>query len=65
MELAQFVVNVDLANKTELEKVKIVAFYDCVNNNKSTFLLKDIIAHLQNVGQPISNTSRLKKYLAK
>ena len=65
MELVKFVVDVDLAKKTELEKAKIVAFYDCVNNNKSTFLLKDIISHLQDVGQPISNTSRLKKYLAK
>ena len=65
MELSQFVDEVSLADKIELEKAKIIAFYDCVNNNKSTFLFKDIVMHLQNVGQPISNTSRLKKYLAK
>lgn len=65
MEIHQFINIVDLQSKTEIEKVKIIAFYDSYTKQQSDFDLNEVFDILQSIGHPISNHSRLKGYLAK
>jgi len=65
MELRQFINISDLNSKTEIEKVKIIPFYDNYVKQQSDFDLDEIFNLLQSIGHPISNHSRLKGYLAK
>lgn len=65
MEIHQFINVVDLQSKTEIEKVKIIAFYDSYTKQQPDFDLKEVFDLLQSIGHPISNHSRLKGYLAK
>ena len=65
MEIHQFINIVDLQSKTEIEKVKIIAFYDSYTKQQSEFDLNEVFDILQSIGHPISNHSRLKGYLAK
>ena len=65
MELNQFINVVDLHSKTEIEKVKVLAFYNNFFSHESDFDLDEVFNMLQSIGHPISNRSRLKGYLAK
>lgn len=65
MELRQYVAKVDLAKQTELGKVKLIAYYYCNTEAKSTFMLNEVTTILRDIGHPISNVSRLKSYLSK
>ena len=65
MELRQYVAKVDLATQTELGKVKLIAYYYCNTEAKSTFMLNEVTTILRDIGHPISNVSRLKSYLSK
>lgn len=65
MELTQFINIANLHSKTEIEKVKVIAFYDSYVKQQSDFDLNEILNQLKNIGHPISNVSRLKGYLAK
>lgn len=65
MEIHQFINVVDLQSKTEIEKVKIIAFYDSYTKQQPDFDLNEVFDLLQSIGHPISNYSRLKGYLAK
>lgn len=65
MEIHQFINIVDLQSKTEIEKVKIIAFYDSYTKQQPDFDLNEVFDLLQSIGHPISNHSRLKGYLAK
>lgn len=65
MEIHQFINVVDLQSKTEIEKVKIIAFYDSYTKQQPDFDLNEVFDLLQSIGHPISNHSRLKGYLAK
>lgn len=40
MELRQYIAKVDLAKQTELGKVKLIAYYYCNTEAKSTFMLR-------------------------
>lgn len=65
MEIHQFINIADLQSKTEIEKVKIIAFYDSYTKQQADFNLNEVFDLLQSIGHPISNHSRLKGYLAK
>lgn len=65
MEIHEFINVVDLQSKTEIEKVKIIAFYDSYTKQQPDFDLNEVFDLLQSIGHPISNHSRLKGYLAK
>ena len=65
MDLMRFTQKVNLPQKSELEKIKLLAFFDNISTNKPTFYLDEIIQTLKNIGHPISNLSRLKTYLTK
>lgn len=65
MELTQFINAANLYQKTEIEKVKVLAFYDNSVRGQADFSLEEIISQLQIIGHPISNVSRLKNNLAK
>ncbi len=65
MEIHQFINIADLQSKTEIEKVKIIAFYDSYTKQQADFDLNEVFDLLQSIGHPISNHSRLKGYLAK
>lgn len=65
MELNQFVNVTNLQNKTEIEKIKSIAFYNGYIKQESDFDLNEIFNILQSIGQPISNHSRIKGYLTK
>lgn len=65
MELTQYIDKVSLSHKTEIEKVELIAFFAYKATQKATFFLMDILSTLSDLGYPISNVSRLKKYLSK
>jgi len=65
MELIQYIATVNLSQKTELEKVKLIAFYVNSVDNRAAFSLAEVIGTLSRAGHPISNVSRLRSYLAK
>lgn len=65
MEMHQFINIVDLQSKTEIEKVKIIAFYESYTKQQFDFDLNEVLDILRSIGYPISNYSRLKGYLAK
>ncbi|WP_368233975.1 DUF4145 domain-containing protein [Anaerotruncus rubiinfantis] len=65
MELTQFISAVNIHSKTEIEKVKIIAFYNNYVTQQLDFDLDEIFLQLQSIGHPISNHSRLKGYLSK
>lgn len=65
MDLFQYLSVVNLAEKTELEKVKLLAFFRISSDRTTSFDLNTILQVLKEIGHPISNVSRLKNYLAK
>lgn len=65
MDLTRYITTINLNEKTELEKVKLLAFFQNVTQNTNSFLLDHVIQILKQIGHPISNVSRIKSYLAK
>lgn len=65
MELSQYITSVNLSQKTEIEKVKLVASYVTSTSNTAMFSLDEVADILCSAGHPISNMSRLRGYLAK
>jgi len=65
LEFSEFVNATRLFQKTETEKIKLLAFCDNVAKGQADFCLDEIVAQLQSIGHPISNISRLKRNLAK
>lgn len=65
MELSLYIAAVNLSQQKELDKVKLIAFYDGIVKNTSSFILNDVVSTLKDIGHPISNISRLKGYLSK
>ncbi len=65
MDITLYIAEVKLSQQNELAKVKLIAFYDNMASNKSTFSLMEVVSTLASIGHPISNISRLKSYLAK
>ena len=65
MHLSQYVAAVKLSEKTELEKVKLLAYFQNMTEGSNSFTLDEILITLDNIGHSISNSSRLKGYLTK
>ncbi|MEC1451552.1 DUF4145 domain-containing protein [Bacillus haynesii] len=65
MRISKFASDVNLTKKTELEKVKLLAFFQNTSDGTTHFSLDNILNLLKDLGHPISNKSRLKNYLAK
>lgn len=65
MDIKQYIAKIYLAKQNELTKVELIAFYNCVVNQKNTFNLNEIISILKDIGHPISNISRLRGYITK
>ena len=65
MELTQYITSVNLSQKTELEKVKLIIFYVTSTSNTAVCSLDEVADILCNAGHPISNMSRLRDYLAR
>ena len=65
MDIKLYIEKVNLSQQNELTKVKLIAFYDNMRNNKPTFMLTDVVSTLAAIGHSISNISRLKGYLVK
>ncbi|MBN1431758.1 MAG: DUF4145 domain-containing protein [Methanomicrobiaceae archaeon] len=65
MNLNQYINIVNLSEKTELEKVRLLAFFCYMSEKANSFILDDILGILKEIGHPISNVSRLKGYLSK
>jgi len=65
MELTQYITSVNLSQKTELEKVKLIIFYVTSTSNTAVCSLDEVAGILCNAGHPISNMSRLRDYLAR
>lgn len=65
MEYDEFVRKTNLTEKTELEKLKLTAFFCMIENGQVAFNLDAVLNTLKEIGCPISNTSRLKKNMAK
>jgi hypothetical protein len=65
MNFLHFAELTKLFEKTELEKIKIIALYNNFVYNTNTFSLNLVTTQLKDIGHPISNISRLRVYLAK
>ncbi|MNO80077.1 hypothetical protein D3C76_712690 [compost metagenome] len=65
MDFSQYLIVVKLSEKTELEKVKLVAFYKNMIDGTTSFFIQDILQVLKDAGHPVSNASRMKGYLMK
>ncbi|MBU8580142.1 DUF4145 domain-containing protein [Bacillus paralicheniformis] len=65
MFLDKFIKFSKLSEKTEIEKVKLLAFYKNSNDGTNSFSIDSILQDLSDIGHPISNISRLKKNIAK
>ncbi|WP_334073140.1 MULTISPECIES: hypothetical protein [Paenibacillaceae] len=65
MNLNKYIMTVNLAEKTELEKVQLLAFFLNITEKTTSFALDNIVQMLKEIGHPISNVSRIKSYLSK
>ncbi|MHB8087407.1 MAG: hypothetical protein ACYDH2_04080 [Anaerolineaceae bacterium] len=65
MLIGKYIDNVNLFEKTEIEKVKLLAYFLFKTTNENNFDLTLIINILNEIGHPISNISRLKRNLSK
>lgn len=65
MDFEDFVAKTDLCCKTEIERIKLVAFFKVKFENKKEFDLITTLELLTSVGAGISNHSRLKQNLTK
>jgi len=65
MDFEDFVAKTDLCCKTELERIKLAAFYELRFENKKKFDINSVLEKLNQVGAGISNISRLKQNLTK
>lgn len=65
MNLFHYITAVNLTEKTELDKVKLLAFFRNSTEGTTSFSLDAVLQVLKELGHPISNISRLKTYLAK
>lgn len=63
MDFKTFSEKTDLCSKTEIEKIKLMAFYFSLFENAKEFSLKDSLSLLESIGCGISNSSRLKNKL--
>ena len=53
----------DLTKQTEIQRVSYVAFYLREYENTKIFNIKNVIQMLNDIGSPISNVTRIKKYI--
>lgn len=60
ISVQKFSQQVKLIEKTELEKIALLAFFKFKFYKQYSFLFSDILKDLEILGQPISNPSRLK-----
>lgn len=60
ISVQKFSQQVKLIEKTELEKIALLAFFKFKFYRQYSFLFSDILKDLEILGQPISNPSRLK-----
>jgi len=65
MNLFQYITAVSLSEKTELEKIRLLAFFQNTTEGTASFSLDTILQILKEIGHPVSNISRIKSYLAK
>ncbi len=65
MDFKDFVEKTDLCCKTEIERVKLVAFFEMKFENKKEFELNASLERLTTVGAGVSNNSRIKQNLTK
>ncbi|XEQ94858.1 hypothetical protein SCACP_37570 [Sporomusa carbonis] len=54
MNFLQYITTVNLTERTELEKVKLIAFFQNVTDGTTTFNLESILTMLLKIGHPIS-----------
>lgn len=65
MDFKDFVEKTDLCCKTEIERVKLVAFFEMKFENKKEFELNASLERLTTVGAGVSNNSRIRQNLTK
>ncbi len=65
LDLSHYIDKIELSQQNELSKVKSIAYYENISKNQTTFLLSDVTDILSSIGHPISNMSRMKRYLSK
>lgn len=65
MDFKNYSEKIDLCDKTEIEKVKLVATYLAVYEKTHEFSLDKALSMLEQVGCRVSNKSRLNSYLSK
>lgn len=65
MNLPQYISAVSLPEKTELEKIRLLAYFQNMTENTTSFSLDTILQELREIGYPVSNVSRVKGYLLK
>lgn len=63
MDFKSFTEKTDLCSKTEVEKIRLIAFYLALFENTNEFNLKTTLSMLEAVGCKVSNISRLKNNL--
>ncbi len=63
MDFKSFTEKTDLCSKTEVEKIRLIAFYLALFENTNEFNLKTAFSMLEAVGCKVSNISRLKNNL--
>ncbi len=63
MDFKSFTEKTDLCSKTEVEKIRLIAFYLALFENTNEFNLKTALSMLESVGCRVLNISRLKNNL--
>lgn len=65
MNIEQFLKETDLLDKTEIEKVKLLAFFHLTQNGLKEFLIKDMISWFAELQLHKPNQSRLRNNIIK
>lgn len=65
INIGQFIIKSDLATKSELEKVRLLIYYELKVNNREGFTLLKISSLLSTLGFSKPNVSRLKNNIVK
>lgn len=63
MKLEKYVEKINLHEKKELERIKLIAFFDYMTTKRNSFSFDEIIGKLEDVGYPVSNKTRAKRYI--
>lgn len=65
MKLTSFLKKQDLNNKTQIEKVRLLAYYFLRKNNLDQFGISDVSEWFDSLSYPIPNSSRIRENIKK